>query len=112
MAPIIVRSAGSCWIVPPSGGYIYSNSRLTAFKSDDVLQENIIIVLERGGKQKAVTISNSTDDLFADLTTHRHPFDWIVLPNDPEYFIHVPTSTSGMRSSSRPPFAIRWLIWD
>ena len=68
-------------------------SRTKAFKSDDVLQENVIIVLERGAKQETVMVSTSTDNSFADLVTHTHPFDRIVLPNDPEYFIHVPTST-------------------
>jgi adenine-specific DNA-methyltransferase len=67
-------------------------SRTKAFKDDDVLQENVIIRLERGGKQGAVNVSNSTDDSFADLSIHEHPFDRIVFPDDPERFIHVPTS--------------------
>jgi adenine-specific DNA-methyltransferase len=67
-------------------------SRSKAFKDDDVLQENIIIGLERGGLQGPVTISTSTDDTFSDLTIHKHPFDRIVFPDDPERFIHVPTS--------------------
>lgn len=66
-------------------------SRSTAFKDDDVLQENIIIRLERGGKQRAVTVSTSTDDSFSDVETHEHSFDRIVLPSDSERFIHVPT---------------------
>jgi tRNA1(Val) A37 N6-methylase TrmN6 len=67
-------------------------SRSKAFKDDEVLQENIIIRLECGGQQGGVTVSTSTDDSFADLTTHEHPFDRIVFPDDPERFIHVPTS--------------------
>ena len=67
-------------------------SRTKAFKDDAVLQENIIIRLERDGRQGDVTVSHSTDDSFADLSTHEHPFDRIVFPDDPEYFIHVPTS--------------------
>lgn len=67
-------------------------SRNKAFKDDDVLQENIIIKLERGAKQGSVTISTSTDDSFADLKCHDYPFSSIVLPDDPERFIHVPTS--------------------
>jgi predicted RNA methylase len=67
-------------------------SRTKAFKDDDVLQESLIIRLERGGNQSDVTVSNSTDDSFADLVTHEHPFDRIVFPGDPEGFIHVPTS--------------------
>ena len=67
-------------------------SRNKAFKDDDVLQENVIIRLERGGKQGPVTVSNSSDDRFQDLVTHEHPFERIVFPDDPEGFIHVPTS--------------------
>jgi hypothetical protein len=37
-------------------------SRSKAFKDGEVLQENIIIFLERGGQQGAVTVSISTDD--------------------------------------------------
>ncbi len=67
-------------------------SRNTAFKDDDVLQENIIIMLECGGQQGDVRITTSTDDSFVDLTAHVYPFDHIVSPDDPERFVHVPTS--------------------
>src|SRR5690625_5231065 len=36
-------------------------SRNKAFKDDEVLQENVIVMLERGGKQGKVKISTSTD---------------------------------------------------
>ena len=68
------------------------DSRSKAFKDDDVLQENIILLLERGGQQGDVTVTTSTDDSFADLVTHTHPFNRIVFPDDSERFIHVPTS--------------------
>jgi adenine-specific DNA-methyltransferase len=61
-------------------------------KDDGVLQENVIIRLERGALQGPVAISNSADDTFADLSIHEHPFDRIVFPDDSEQFIHVPTS--------------------
>jgi hypothetical protein len=67
-------------------------SRTKTFKDDDVLQENVIIRLERGGVQGHVTVSNSTDDSFGDLATHEQPFHRIVFPDDQERFIHVPTS--------------------
>jgi tRNA1(Val) A37 N6-methylase TrmN6 len=67
-------------------------SRTKAFKDDDVLQENVIIRLVRAGVQGNVIVSNSTDDTFSDLATHAQPFDRIVFPDDPEKFIHVPTS--------------------
>ncbi len=68
------------------------DSRSKAFSDDDVLQENIIIMLERDGVQGPVTVTTSTDDSFSDLETHVHKFDRIVLPEDSERFIHVPTS--------------------
>lgn len=68
-------------------------SRNKAFRDDEVLQENIIIHLERDSQQGPITVTTSTDDSFSDLTTHEHPFDRIVFPDDPERFIHVPTTT-------------------
>ena len=68
------------------------DSRNKAFKDDAVLQENVIIRLERGGTPGPVTVSTSADDSFGDLETHEHPVDRIVFPDDTETFIHVPTS--------------------
>ncbi len=67
-------------------------SRNTAFKDDAVLQENVILHLQRGVTQGPVTVSISTDDTFSDLYHHRHPFDRIVFPDDIERFIHIPLS--------------------
>lgn len=67
-------------------------SRAKAFKDDKVLQENIIIQLERGGQQGPITVSTSTDDTFTDLVTHKYPFDQIICPDDSERFIRVPLS--------------------
>lgn len=69
-------------------------SRNKPFKGDQVLQETIIIRLERGGQQGPVTVSTSTDDSFADFAAHEHPFERIVLPHTPERWIHVPTTTA------------------
>lgn len=68
------------------------DSRDSAFRDDAVLQENIIVVLERGGSQGDVVVTTSTDDSFADTRTFTHPFDRIVFPGDRERFIHVPTT--------------------
>lgn len=67
-------------------------SRDKAFKDDEVLQENVIIKLERGAKQEDVTISISTDDSFSDYIEYSYPFEKIVQPNDIEKFIHINTS--------------------
>ncbi|CAN7166706.1 Eco57I restriction-modification methylase domain-containing protein [Agrobacterium tumefaciens] len=68
------------------------DSRNSAFKDDKVLQENVIIVLERGGQQGPVEVSTSTDDTFSDLVLTQHDFTKIVHPGDRERFIHIPTS--------------------
>ena len=67
-------------------------SRNKTFKDDKVLQENIIVQLERSGQQGPITVSTSTDDTFTDLATHKYPFDQIVCPADSERFIRVPLS--------------------
>ena len=83
-------------------------SRNKTFKDDNVLQENIIIRLERGGQQGSVVVSTSTDDTFADFALHDYPFDRIVYTDDLERFIHVPTSpkTNAIESS----LAIRYTL--
>jgi adenine-specific DNA-methyltransferase len=67
------------------------DARNKAFKDDGVLQENIVIKLVRGAEQGAVTISTSTDDSFADYAEKQHAFARIVLPDDADTFIHIPT---------------------
>lgn len=69
------------------------DSRNKAFKDDAVLQENVIIRLEHGGQQGDVTVSTSTDDTFEDLQETVHAFERIVSRDDPERFIHIPTTT-------------------
>jgi hypothetical protein len=67
------------------------DSRNSAFKSDGVLQENVIIHLQRGVDQGRVIISTSTDELFTDLQQRSYDFAEIVSPKDPAKFIHIPT---------------------
>ena len=69
-------------------------SRKQAFKEDDVLQENIIIHLEKGGKQGLVNVSKSTGHDFDDLMELQLPFESIVKQGDNELFIHVPEVAS------------------
>ncbi len=68
------------------------DSRNKAFKDDKVLQENIIIKLERDATQGSVVVSSSTDDKFDDYREHTLEFSEIVPDADSEYFIHIPTS--------------------
>ncbi|TBV69776.1 Eco57I restriction-modification methylase domain-containing protein [Pseudoxanthomonas winnipegensis] len=67
------------------------DSRQKAFSDDDVLQENVILLLERGGTQGDVVVSTSTDDAFADVAEQTFPFASIVQPGDDQVFIHMPT---------------------
>jgi len=67
-------------------------ARDKTFKDDNVLQENVIIFLERDGVQDNVVVSTSTDDKFSDLTTFSYSFDQIIRKDDSELFIHIPTS--------------------
>ncbi|MFO7683115.1 MAG: Eco57I restriction-modification methylase domain-containing protein, partial [Chloroflexota bacterium] len=85
-------------------------SRNKAFKDDEVLQENIIILLERGVQQGMVTVSTSTDDTFTDLITHEYPFNRIVFQDDSERFIQVPTSPKENAIEISP--TIRYLLID
>lgn len=85
-------------------------SRSKAFSDDQVLQENIILCLERDGKQGSVTISTSTDDSFSDLTSCKIPFERIVFPDDPERFIHVQTTTD--KSAIELSSAVRYSMTD
>jgi adenine-specific DNA-methyltransferase len=63
-----------------------------AFSDDDVLQENVIILLERDGVQGDVRITGSTDGTFADLRGRSVPFAEVIKPDDAEGFIHIPAS--------------------
>ena len=67
-------------------------SRKNAFRDDHVLQENIIIMLERGAVQGDVVISTSTASSFKDIVRHTHRIESILVPDDRERFIHIPTS--------------------
>jgi hypothetical protein len=67
-------------------------SRKKTFHDDDVLQENIIIRLERGSTQGCVTISKSNGPSFDDYVERQVPFEEVVKPSDVERFIHIPTS--------------------
>jgi len=67
-------------------------SRNKAFKSDGVLQENIIIHLKRGQPQGNVKVSTSTDGTFSDYEEANYDFSKIVYPDDDEQFIHIPTA--------------------
>ncbi len=65
-------------------------SRTSAFKNDQVLQENIILHLEKNGQQGDVTISRSTDERFEDIEASSYSFDKIIFEKDAEKYFHIP----------------------
>lgn len=70
------------------------DSRKDLFKADNVLQENIILRLEKNGIQDNVLISTSFDANFCNYECTSHSFEKIVKNDDPESFIHIPTEIS------------------
>jgi hypothetical protein len=85
-------------------------SRAKAFEDDDVLQENVILHLVKNSTAGEVLVSTSTDDNFHDLQVHSHPMDRIVFPQDPEKFIHIPTSPG--QSEIELSAAVRYSLDD
>jgi adenine-specific DNA-methyltransferase len=67
-------------------------ARNKAFKTDNVLQENVILMLERDAPQGDIVISTSTDDSMHDYAAISNSFTNIVYPRDPEVFLHIPTN--------------------
>lgn len=65
-------------------------SRKDAFKDDKVLQENIILVLQKGALQKKVKVTYSNGADFYNLTTENYVFNEIVHPFDKEKYINIP----------------------
>ena len=66
------------------------DARDSAFAEDDVLQENIIIHLQKGVPQGAVLISKSTNRDLGNLSSELVEFERIVHPGDEEKFIRIP----------------------
>jgi adenine-specific DNA-methyltransferase len=70
-------------------------SRKAAFRSDNVLQENIIFHAVKGRNQPdELTISSSSGEHADDITEAVFPFAEIVHPRDAEKFIHIPSTAS------------------
>lgn len=66
-------------------------SRDKAFKDEAVLQENIIIMLQKNGRQENVKISYCNDDTFMGLAEFTVPFNQILHENDCEKYFNIPT---------------------
>lgn len=75
-------------------------SRAHAFKGDDVLQENIIFHVVKGGPQGRVVLSTSSDATFSDLSERTVSFADIVGAEDPDRIIHLPTDADDSESNA------------
>jgi adenine-specific DNA-methyltransferase len=64
--------------------------RNQTFQNDGVLQEKIIMKLQRGGAQGSVMVSESHDASLGNYSERLVPFTSIVKSGDSEHFIHIP----------------------
>lgn len=67
-------------------------SRTQTFRDDGVLQENLILHLERDCVQAEVIVSTSTDDRFDDLTLQTVEFERVVRADDAQRVLHIPVA--------------------
>ena len=69
-------------------------SRNKAFKDESVLQENIVIMLQKNVKQETVKISYCSDKSFVDFRTFDADFNRIINPSDTEKYLHIPADNN------------------
>ena len=70
-------------------------SRQAAFRTDSVLQENIIFHAVKGRNQpREIVISSSSGEHGDVIAENIFPFSEIVHPHDAEKFIHIPSTAS------------------
>ncbi|GAB5535047.1 MAG: Eco57I restriction-modification methylase domain-containing protein [Rubricoccaceae bacterium] len=79
------------------------DSRTSTFKSDGVLQENVILKLTRNADQAEVTISHSSDDQLSDYQARQAEFARVVPQQKGQRFIHIsvddePSQLESLRS--------------
>jgi adenine-specific DNA-methyltransferase len=67
-------------------------SREEAFRTDDVLQENIIFHAVKNGERGRVLISASHGAVDESMTVREVDYEQVVKPNDPDLIIHIAPS--------------------
>lgn len=78
------------------------DSRSSAFKGDQVLQENIIFHAVKGQPQSArITLSSSSGEPGAPVRKKTASATDIVHPSDPERFIHLPVEAGSNEAKAR-----------
>jgi adenine-specific DNA-methyltransferase len=77
-------------------------SRQAAFRSDSVLQENVIFRAVRGWTQsRTIIVSASRGGAGDPVSEGTIPFPEIVHPKDPERFIHIPSDDGHSHAKAR-----------
>ena len=66
------------------------NSRKSSFKDESVLQENIIVLLQKSNNISNVIISKSEDGEFKDYSEYSCAYDKIINPEDSQKYINIP----------------------
>lgn len=77
------------------------DSRSKAFGDESVLQENIIVMLQKDAAQSDVEISFSSDGTFSDLERRTVKFSEIVHKNDSEKYFNIPLKKSEIISNEK-----------
>jgi adenine-specific DNA-methyltransferase len=75
-------------------------TRNKAFQDDDILQENLILHLEKAPQLAHIRVSYSTDAGFGDYACHDIPYSQIIRPHDSERFIHIPLESNDEYASA------------
>lgn len=77
-------------------------SRNSAFRDDEVLQENVIFHAARAARKPAtVTISSSADPEDARPLARQVAYEQVIQPDDPDLFIHIVTDEHGHQVAER-----------
>ncbi|WNC72494.1 Eco57I restriction-modification methylase domain-containing protein [Thalassotalea psychrophila] len=76
-------------------------SRTSAFKGDEVLQENVVFHLVKSEVQKDVLITQSDSSDCGEVSEMIVPFEKVVYENDSNQFIHILTSQAEAKLSAK-----------
>ncbi len=82
------------------------DSRRDAFRDQEVLQENTVVLYQKSQPQSAVvqvSVSQGADDL-ADIAFHEFPAARLFVPGDPERILHLPVPGDDPEANRMP----RW----
>ena len=67
-------------------------SRTDVFQEDEVLQENVILLAEKGGKPKDVVLTSSPGRNFEQIDRHILPYTRVIEDSSGDHLVRVATS--------------------